>query len=449
MFKNFIILLSLVFLVLTKEKIDFSKDGQEYNAISYYFTDLFDNLQIDRESTVYLVYEDKKLSENDTNLQYLFYFDLGEGKKFYVGIESESNEKKDDLQISDYVSSTNLSKVLNFLNIEVEDVFQNNVNINYAKNLLTSELKPKFCNLESYETLTQSPLIKKQQFYFDFNTLGISKNPNYQTDEKKPHQVFINLPDNLTAHSIEIVRTNIDKKNSSLEQTNKNILSNSQKKDIINMVQTENPENNINLDNFDEELDSILNGLDKYDKNRISISSKENGDDVLVKKGNLYNNETNDEKITENTDFPRFQLESINYIQHPNSNIEINEKQHFPSQQDFNTFKKSIEKYGKRLSELNKDDEIDEDQEGIENQEVGDEETGDDQEGIENQEVKEDEETGDDQEDFQSQEVGDEETGEDQEIGEDQENIENQEVIENQEDEENEENLEKEININE
>lgn len=348
---NYLILIFLIFFISSNENIDFSKSEQEFNSISYYFSDLFNNLQIDRESIVYLVYENKLLSENETNLQYLFYLDLGEDKKFYIGIEADN--ETGNLQVTDYVSSTKLSKVLNFLDVDVGDVFQNNDHVNYATNLLKSEIKPKFCNLENFEDLSQNPLIKKQQFMFDFNTLGISKNNrNYQTDENKPHQVFINLPDNLTAHSIEIIRTNIDKKNSSIEQRNKNILTNSEKNEIINLIQKKSPEKNINLDNFDKELESILEKVNK--KNKI-INSGDDEDDVLIKTGNIYNHQIVDSNENPNMNFPRFNIDSINFIKHPIMNVDVKDtKNKFPSEDEFESFKKSMEKYGTRLQELNK-----------------------------------------------------------------------------------------------
>jgi hypothetical protein len=327
------IVIFLLFSMSWSSPADFTIEGKEYEAIGFYFSSFYDSIQLDSESVIYLIFNQNKKMEDGKKVKLVFYIDFGMENKFYVGIEGE--KIKGQFKIKDFVSSPQLGKVVNFINIDIEDVFKS-TSKNIAIDLLRSENKPNFCKIQNNAHVVQNPLIKKQQFFFDLNSLNVVKNNNYETDEKKPHQIFINLPDNLNAQSINISRTKTNKKKSQLDQTNKNVLTEEEKKEIMNVINSQNPSVS-NLVDIDTQLNNFLAKANEKNNNRIIANV------TPTSEGNVYEDFSSSNTTLENSDFPQFTLESIQRISHPLIDNSLKPSSSFPKDQDFETFKKSIE----------------------------------------------------------------------------------------------------------
>ena len=149
MTKNF-----LYILLITKTLQIFSpSQDHEINSINHFIKEFYDQLNINKKSSIFLIYSEKignyQYNKNQKGYKYLFYIDSGHRRRFYIGMNIFPNRFYDKKNmISDFVSSEEISKVLIFLELYIDDIIVKNKYQNLARKFLESEILPekfKFC----------------------------------------------------------------------------------------------------------------------------------------------------------------------------------------------------------------------------------------------------------------------------------------------------------------
>lgn len=150
---------TLTLLITTTLQILNITPGDEITSINYFTKELYDTLNLNKKSSIFLIYKEKmgnyQFDQDKKGFKYLFYIDSGHKRRFYVGANVFPNRLlSGKLSISDFVSSEEISKVLVFLELYIDDIYVKDSYDNLVGKFLDSKILPekfKNCGFKNFD----------------------------------------------------------------------------------------------------------------------------------------------------------------------------------------------------------------------------------------------------------------------------------------------------------